>query len=355
MLGKDMKSFPDKVASLTLTTATATFPPNLGSLKPVPLLFGVVFAGAIAVALWLPWVREPFAAGWERARRVGAALIAAALAVSCLFAATLAFVWMPRLAGQFSYKNLFDRYRALADGGEPLGVMGMSGSGPEYYARGAFEPLRNRSDLITMLKRDQRVFALAPASELCALHQAAPQSGFSYHVLDDSHEKFLLLSNRVADGQTDHNPLSRMILRERPADIRAPLSITFEDQIELIGVNMPEQVKRGDEFEMTLFFRVLAKPKRSWQIFVHFDGGGVRFQGDHWPVNNRCGTTFWQPGDYVVDTFKVTAGNMTFAKAAYQAWVGMFVGSSGNWTNMKVTAGDHDTNNRVSIGSIQVR
>ena len=214
--------------------------------------------------------------------------------------------------------------------------------------------LANRRQLLDFLEEPGRVFALVPASELCAVHRSAKDK-FDYYVLDDSHARFLLLSNKLGSGEKDRNPLARSILRQPPTDIQKPMKVNFDNKIELIGVNMPRRVDRGSTFTMTLFFKVLKPVGGSWKIFVHFDGGGLRFQGDHSPINGRCGTSFWQPGDYIVDRFTVEAGDLTYAKTAYTARIGFFVGSHGNWKNMKVIEGEHGEDDRVPVGVLQVR
>ncbi|RMH44463.1 MAG: hypothetical protein D6689_02290 [Deltaproteobacteria bacterium] len=348
MLGKDLKAFPDKLAGLHLLEGSLAFPKTAPRwLTAVPLAFGIVVGGA----LW---------AGVSGPGRVLASIrrrgVAIAVAAGVAFGATLAWVYIPKLSESLSYKYLFDRYRDLGGDGAPLGVLGVPGSGPDYYARGKVEKLRNRNDLFALLRRPERTFALAPRTDLCAIHQASLDGSFDYYVLDDSHAKFLLLSNRLPDGWTgDDNPLKKWILRERPADIGTPLDINFDDTLRLVGVSMPSEVRRGDTFEVALYFEVLKKPRRNWKVFLHFDGAGMRFQGDHWPLDHTCGTVYWQPGDFIVDRYTVTAGDMTTPKATYQAWAGLFVGSSGNWTNMPVKSGDHDDANRVRIGAIRLR
>jgi len=118
---------------------------------------------------------------------------------------------------------------------------------------------------------------------------------------------------------------------------------------------MPASVDRGSRFKMTLYFKVLRPVPGSWKIFGHFDTAGMRFQGDHDPINGRCSTAFWQPGDYIVDTFWVDAGDISYPKGSYQARFGFFQGAHGNWKNMKVVAGNADKNDRVFLGNIQVR
>lgn len=42
-------------------------------------------------------------------------------------------------------------------------------------------------------------------------------------------------------------------------------NVVIDDRIELLGVDMPERVKRGETFEMTLYYKVIGRPGR-WPI-----------------------------------------------------------------------------------------
>ncbi|HTM21893.1 MAG TPA: hypothetical protein VL172_15335, partial [Kofleriaceae bacterium] len=239
------------------------------------------------------------------------------------------------------------------ESGDRLGVMGAAGNGPKYYAGGTFTRIDNRTDLVAFLADQRRSFALMPAGELCPLHKAA-KGKFDYAVLDDSNAQFLLVANGLPDGAENQNPLARSILRAAPPGMGDKVLASFEDKVDLIGVDLPGSVSRGSVFDMTLYFRVNKPVGANWKIFVHFDGGGLRFQGDHDPIQGRCGTNYWQEGDIIVDTFAVEAGDMSYEKTNYVARIGFFQGSHGSWKNMKVTRGPKDDNDRVSVGTIQV-
>lgn len=356
VLAKDLQAFPDKITSIHLVDQTVKYPKGT-SIKFGILVLGALFGGSMFAGLWL-WKHKTRRAGGVRrvAYYAGRYGVQAGLGVGLAFALFLTQVWTPTLSRKLSSKHLFSVFRSLKSSGDVLGVMGNTGSGPKYYAGGNYEKLNNRSALIDFLERDERVFALAPASELCPVHRSA-KGEFDYYVLDDTHARFLLLSNVLKSdkGESDKNPLARAIVRDEPEDIKTRVSANFDNKIELIGVDMPRKVGRGDTFTMKLYFKVLAPIGGSWKLFIHFDGGGLRFQGDHDPINGRCGTTFWQKGDYIVDTFEVEAGDMTYSKTDYRAWIGFFYGSSGNWKNMPVVSKDKDDNNRVPVGVISVR
>jgi len=136
--------------------------------------------------------------------------------------------------------------------------------------------------------------------------------------------------------------------------VARPVTANWEDTIELLGVDMPDRAPRSTKFQMTLWFRVNKRPTQNYKILVHFDRADLRFQGDHEPINGRCTTTSWQPGDIIKDTFEVEAGRLTNPKGTYVGYVGFFTGGSGLWKNAKVLSEAHDNDNRVPIGNIVV-
>jgi hypothetical protein len=128
----------------------------------------------------------------------------------------------------------------------------------------------------------------------------------------------------------------------------------WDRRLELIGWDIPARVKRGKKFTVTMYYKVTQAVGGKWKSLMHFDGA-LRFNGDHWPINDRCPTGTWQPGDYIVDTFTVTAGGGTFPGGRYDLWVGFFTGTAPNWKNMTVSEAPsdmRDTADRVKITSI---
>ena len=96
----------------------------------------------------------------------------------------------------------------------------------------------------------------------------------------------------------------------------------------------------------------------SWKVFVHFDGRGARFQGDHDPIDGVCATSWWQGGDYIIDTFTVEAGDRATPSGPHDVRIGFFTGTNPNWRNMKVSAappGTQDDNDRVKLTTVVVQ
>lgn len=367
VMSKDLSAFPERLTSLLVGSDQIKYPPNarfLGlPMKAWLWVIGLGVAVPLALAAWL-W-RPPLAPGEapgfvvrHRLDRLSAPLVVAGLVVTALAGLFWTHGWHRGLSENLSSKRVFQVYRDLRRPGEPLGIMGSMGNAPRYYAGGKTETITGRDQVLTYLQRPERVFALVPGSELCAIH-AARSDGGGYFVLDDTNARWMLLSNKV-DGARDRNPLATAMTREPPRWLveagEQPLA-TWENQIQLVGVRAPKKVVRGDKFTMTLAYKVIAPVTGSWKIFAHFDGGGSRFQGDHDPIRGRCPTSFWKVGDYILDTFEVEAGNASFATQGYDIWVGFFTGSNPNWRNMTVTAapeGMKDGNNRVKVGQLRL-
>jgi len=132
----------------------------------------------------------------------------------------------------------------------------------------------------------------------------------------------------------------------------------WDDRIELVGWTVPAQVNRGSTFQATVYYKVLGNVSGAWKALAHFDYGSLRFNGDHDPIGGRCSTSYWQPGDYIVDTFPVEAGNVTFQRGDYELRIGFFTGSNPNWKNMPVSdapANMRDGTDRILITRVGVR
>ena len=366
VLAKDLIAFPEKLSSLLVGNDAIKYPAN-AELLFLPLKAWVAI---LAVALALPAVLDLWL--WRPATRPGqpprllehptlraitSRGVAVAVGVSVVFGLFWTQGWHAALSTNLSSKHIFEAYRDLRGDGDTLGIMGSMGNAPRYYAHGDFETIGGRDELLGFLRRPARVFAMVPASELCSVHRAKAD-GLVFHVLDDTNTRTLLLSNRLDPGHSDKNPLSSAIIRQAPAGIEQVPIATYDNQIELVGVKMPSSVARNGSFQMTLTYHVIGPVGGAWQTFVHFDRGALRFNGDHYAIRQRCQTSMWQAGDYIVDTFTVSAGDPSFPRDDFEVWTGFFTGSNPNWRNMPVSnarEGLEDNVNRVKIGTIRLR
>lgn len=344
-LGKDLQSFPERITSLLVGSDQVPYP-KLSRLLFLPTrAWLLVVGGVVAIGFVLAMLDI---------RRVWKIGIGVALGGTVFAAAFWAYGWHPALSRNLSSKAMFDTYRELRKPGDQLVIMGDMGDAPNAYAPDAkAEQATSREQIVQAIGRPNRVFAIAPQTELCQLHREI--GGKPYFVLDDRNVRSLLLSNKV-DGTTDKNPLRTTILHSEPTQIqyRPKSRIVFDGRIELLGWSMPKRVSRGDKFKVTMFYKVLQAVPGNWRVLFHFDGS-LRFNGDHEPIKGRCQTSTWQPGDYIVDTHTVTAGAGAFTPGTYEVWTGFFTGTNPNWKNMTISeapADQRDGTDRVKITTI---
>jgi hypothetical protein len=405
VLGKDMHSFAEKVTSLIIGGTDVPYPAMSKTLwlptKAWALILGAYTAGAFALtmATWretpgvvvvppIPRVKSAVVAvasaalypiaipvlllrRWnddrDRKQRDVAQLTAlAAILGTIVTAAFWSFVWQPKIAQHVSSRGLFDTYLSLRKAGDQLVIMGDMGDAPHDYAPDATpEIVSSRDQIVASIGRPNRVFAIAPQTELCQLHREI--GGKPYYVIDDRNLKSLLLSNRV-DGTTDKNPLARAIVHEEPKNIPIrvpndakgqPQHIIFDDAIELIGWDLPKSVGRGSKFQGRLYYKIKKQVGANWTVILHFDGSyGRAGNGDHKPINDRCPTSTWQPGDYIIDTFTVPGIGGAYPAGEYGVYTGFFTGTAPNYKNMHVTSAPagmlDEKTDRVKITTISL-
>ena len=143
----------------------------------------------------------------------------------------------------------------------------------------------------------------------------------------------------------------RLLIDELPKDAER-FSVTFEDQIELIGGKIsPKDPKPGQEIAVTAYYKVLKPLPESWKLFVHLDGVGIanRMHGDHCPCNGRYPTSYWQPKEIVADTtYIATHGH---PRADYIVWTGFYIDKR-RMRVSKADPGRKDKDNRGRIARL---
>ncbi|MFN0250460.1 MAG: ArnT family glycosyltransferase [Kofleriaceae bacterium] len=357
--GKDMYSFPDRPTSLLIGGESLAHP-KASKLLFVPTRLWILLVGAftgLGVGISLMVWRDGDSPLRKLLQKIANVALIVAIAGSVAMAAFWSFAWQPVLAHHLSSKTMFETFEELRKPNEKLVIMGDLGHAPASYTDQKPTMVGSRAEVVKALAdatlANSRVFAIAPQGELCTLHRE--MGGNRYYVVEDRNVRNLLISNKV-DGTTDKNPLATAILHEMPTKMKSKpkAPVVWDKRLELIGWDMPERVERGKKFSVTMYYKVTQAVGGKWKSLMHFDGP-LRFNGDHWPIDDRCPTGTWQPGDYIVDTFTVSAGGKTFPAGRYELWMGFFTGSAPNWKNMTVSQAPsdmRDTADRVKIASI---
>jgi hypothetical protein len=382
----------------------------------VMALFGVLAGGALLVPSIGALANE------TRRAHVRRGLLFGAVLVQVVFAFMVVQWLIPVASKHLSPKDLYGKTKKL-DPKAPLGQYHFNATGASYYMGGrTATPLNTLDELMTFLRRPERVFVFVGSEDLASIDQAArersvlapplrgpmnkpitpttptptmptptmkppmvrrripgampavpaaapapsipdafrappsvadaptPPPATPYFVVDDSNAHFLILSNHIGGNERDLNPLRRLVSTIAPTP-RSPLKVNFDDKLEFLGYDLPTEAQRGEDVTVRLYFRVLAPVGGSYKIFLHFDGPGARVNGDHVPLDGRFPTQFWTPGTYVTDEYVLKPDHATQPKGLFQLYFGLFAGDK----RLKVKEGPSDGENRVRLGSVNVK
>lgn len=274
----------------------------------------------------------------------------AAGATALIFAGWCGFYLLPNLSLHLSNKALFETFHTCKAGNEKLAQYQVSGRGAAYYNNGKITQIGNQRELFKLLRAPERAFVLLPAKNLASIDQATRQAKISYHVLDDRNSQFLIVSNKLGNGcERDRNPLRKYVLPTAPSP-KHKITANFENKVELLGYDVPEKVRLGTKFKISLYFKVLSRMPAGYKIFIHFDQPAHRFHGDHEPLDGKLPTQYWFPGDYIEDPYVVETSQLTGSSGPYTIYMGFWRGES----RIKVIKGPNDGVNRVRIGTLNV-
>lgn len=349
VLQQDFYVSPGSLAFSHLTV-DAKFPVDLDikfAVRGFGIAFGVLFLAALAGRVYLTtWLKRLDPAG--KAQRW---LWFAMIPLSLTLAGWSSWVLTPNLSLHMSNKALFQTYHQCKKGSEKLSQYRVSGRGAAYYNNGRIDQVGDQKKLFELLNAKERAFVLVPADQMASLDRSARQAKVPYYVLDDRNSKYLILSNQLAgECATDKNPLRRFVLQTRPTPAHA-IAVNFEDRVEMIGYDMPAEVRRPGKLKMRLYFHVKSRVPANYKLFMHFDQPGHRFHGDHTPLDGKYPTQYWLPGDYIIDEYEIDLPLLTTPGGTYTPYVGFWLGSK----RLKVKSGPADKSDRVRLGTLQVR
>jgi hypothetical protein len=390
VVARDFFLGPEELASVHLVGNKIKWPPTL-SIGYVVVAAGLVMAGGIYLGLAsrgralgrvAPRDLGERARPWQR--RLEALVVSAgrwgvqaAVAGAVLFAGFLAYDLVPSLSHHLSFKPVLESYARFAKEDEEIGKYRVEGHGTGFYSKRALVEIPSQDRLLDFLRQPKRTFCLVSADDLAALDAAFKLASVGYFVVDASSSRFLLLSNRLGDGQEDRNPLRRDVwMAPRPPEVvpvagsgqprydwhgatppwqwRIPVGTVFQDAIELVGADFPATMRRPGKIPLTLYFRVHARPPGGFKIFAHFDAPGEpRLIGDHPPLNGAFPTAYWLPGEYIRDQYDVDVPLMTTPAGTYTVLIGFWPGGEGK--RLRITSGNNDGGDRTRLGTIEIR
>jgi len=277
-----------------------------------------------------------------------------------LAASTFSLGWAARLGEHLSPRRALARYERLAGRGESLGLLGVRPQITQYYSKQRPEVLLDPDEAADWLlyekvktrwmiaKGDQLPRLNAAYRERCRCLQNIP-------VIDGRSSDILLISNHRILGVPSENPLDDILLDSVPQP-QQKLSADFGGQVEVLGWELVKEngvaiseLTVGRRYELRLFYRVLGRPTMDWETFVHIDGFGRRYNGDHETTQGRYPMSSWRTGDLLVDK-QILQLDPSFSHGNYELYFGFFKGSR----RLEVRRGRQDED-RLIAGTIRVR
>jgi hypothetical protein len=85
----------------------------------------------------------------------------------------------------------------------------------------------------------------------------------------------------------------------------------------------------------------------SWGAFAD------RIHGDHYPVDDKYHTGYWQKGEIIKDVFKIRIP-FSYNAPKIATWIGFYVGDNRMPVDTSMQGIQHDGSNRVNAGYIPV-
>ncbi len=269
----------------------------------------------------------------------------------------LSFGYYPALAAQLSPKEAFETLSRLSGPGEPLGLLGVRARAAAYYGPGSVTSFGDPTRAFQWLTEggNERRWLLFKAEDLPRLNSLFRRHhGKNLPVLDGRSSQILLASN-APGGAPDQNPLASVVL-DTPPRPSHPVDASFRGELTVLGWDVVDargtvvdSVVPQTPYHIRFYYRVEEPVSGNWKAFLHIDGFGRRYNGDHAVLDGRYPMSLWNPGDVVVDDL-VFQLEPNFLPGDYTVFFGFFSGE----TRYAVTRGSAQEN-RVIGGPLRVR
>jgi hypothetical protein len=134
-------------------------------------------------------------------------------------------------------------------------------------------------------------------------------------------------------------PKVNLIAEADAVDFQRPLNISFEDKVNLKGIDVsPARINPGENLTVSLHYSAISAMDRDYSVFIHiFDSTGAKVgQVDSYPGRGALRTSRWQPGYALKDTYSIPIAGSIETPSVLRVEIGIY-----DYDNMKpLTAED---------------
>lgn len=136
----------------------------------------------------------------------------------------------------------------------------------------------------------------------------------------------------------------RLEPNESSADVPNPVSVNFDNQIELIGYEVSDLTPdAGDAVQLSLYWRALGPIERDYTVFAHIiepRSFTIYAGSDAWPASGNAPTSAWQTGAIIEDTHTLSV-NADTPPDIYELELGLYYqDAAGAFRRLRVVTAD---------------
>ncbi len=359
ILSKDAERTPELIASPLIHVPALEFPADRidaaarldGLAERLGLL--ILLAHGIALAsvdqlqlrarrgerVWMrPWVR--IEAGLDRLltghrERSGLDRVRRALPAQLILLGLVGQAWvyghslLADVGDQLSIAGPLRRWSAAVERGDipdtPIGLHRIRDPGLEFYGPGETHELflANRGDLDKWLFDDSPRVALIRRSDLAASFSSARGHSEPFHVIDDRHWDYVVVSNFIPDHGEDQNPLLAIAVAEPPQ--LANQTMVGWDYLDLVAWEIEGDLHRGAKPTLHMVFEVKRAPPAGLKMYARLQQGKLsRVAAEpHELTGGKYPPNYWRAGDIIHHRFEFEVPKVEVMWGEHELIVGM--------------------------------
>ncbi len=151
----------------------------------------------------------------------------------------------------------------------------------------------------------------------------------------------------------------KLLPRVGNLNVPNPISINFENQIELVGYSLSDLTPNaGNSVNLTLYWRGMQKLERDYIVFAHIlnpPTQSIYAGADGMPVQWNAPTSTWEPGKIIEDTHTMTV-NLDTPPGIYELEIGLYLQENdGSFPRLRVVTRDGGmADNYVYLSRVRV-